>query len=597
MKNILIFLFTISICLPNFAQRLKVETYSSGTYKKHYSHIIDGVYVNDSTHLFVGGNRNDRPLDSKTLSGHKIFASGTSLIKSKIIEPEPDSTDDRTHLTDFTVHPARDFAYGAGTGIFYPDGVDDVGYPFLGIYEDEVFTVDSLVYYDITFPDKEYSQAVGLRVLYSGEEEAYYICGLICDTIFDDIDPYDVDVNTKGFILKTRVDDQNSDQLIIFDPDSISPSGNMCMIGDIEFSPGENRIAFTGINTIDDYTNNPHPMVGTVDMDLNLKWCYVYEIDQENYSGIDVEYNTDDTTILVLLNSASTWFAIMETNKNGIVLQGLEAYKFSSTETYNDTTRAHTMHYFNDTLIITGNHFANTGEGNPPDYDQYLFRFDVKADSLDKHISDMKHFSVQEVPDGHQVPAYSYWAPRNSVYIDDSLYLVGVLNEYFGSTLYRGFTFANEEGIDPECTDTMSIITNEPQLDDTISCTPTSDNCTSTEVPIEILNMSPLTQSQCFQTENAIMSINDLKLNQEFWEIEQINSEGIELFITADVSDTYMVCVFDMLGREVYNSSFNLKEGQTKLKLNFKVNPEIYLIRVSNSSYDETKKIINNHLR
>lgn len=595
MKKLLIFIITITICLPSFSQRLKVDTYSSGTYKKHYSHIIDGIYVNDCTHLFVGGNRNDKPGFNATLSGHKIYASGFSLIKNKDIDPQ--GTSDYIHLTDFTVHPGRDFEYGAGTGIYYPNGVDTTGYPFLGIYDDEAFKVDSFVYYNITFPEKEYSQAVGLRVIYSGEEEAYYICGLICDTIFDDIDPYDVDVNTKGFILKTRVDDQNSDQLIIFDPDSLSPSGNMCMIGDIEFSPGENRIAFTGINTIDDYTNNPHPMVGTVDMDLNLKWCYVYEIDQENYSGIDVEYNTDDTTILVLLNSASTWFAIMETNKDGIVLQGPEAYKFSSTETYNDTTRVHNMHYFNDTLIITGNHFANTGEGNPLDYDQYLFRFDVQADSLGEYLSDMKHFSVQEVPDGHQVPAYSYWAPRNSVFIDDSLYLVGVLYELSGSPQYRGFTFVREDGINPECTDTMSIISNEPQLDDTISCTGTSNTCSSTEEDIEVEPLTVSSYDECWETENAIMAVGEFGTKQEFWEPKQITNEGIELIITAEVPDTYLVCVYDMLGREVYNSSFLVNEGQTEITLNFKVNPEIYLIRVSNSSYDETKKIINNHLR
>lgn len=34
--------------LPSFSQRLKVKTDIGVTYKKHYSHIIDGVYVNDS---------------------------------------------------------------------------------------------------------------------------------------------------------------------------------------------------------------------------------------------------------------------------------------------------------------------------------------------------------------------------------------------------------------------------------------------------------------------------------------------------------------------------------------------------------------------
>lgn len=585
----------ILFILPVYSQRLKVNTVAGSPYKKHYSHIIDGVYVNDSTHLFVGGNRNDKPGQNFEMSGHKIYASTVSLIKNKRIYSN--ASGDYFHLTDFTVHPSTSFQYGAGTGIYYPYGIDSVGYPFLGIYDKETLEVDSFVYYNITYPDADYSQAVGLRVLYSSREEAYYICGLMCDTIFDDLDPYNISVNTKAFILKTDADDQGYDDLIIFSPDSVSPSGNLCMIGDIEFSPGERRISFTGINTIDDFTGNPHPMVGTVDMDLDLKWCYAYEIDQINFSGIDVEYNTDDTTILVLLNSTSTWIALMEVNKNGIVLQGPEAYKFSSTETYNDTTRAHHMHYFNDTLIITGNHFANEGEGNPPPYYQYLFRFDVKADSLDVELSDLKYFSEQIVPPGYQVPCYSYWAPENSVYIDDSLYLVGILNETINAVAYKGFTFISEDGIDPDCVDTMSIITNEPELDDTISCVGVADTCNSTSVSISLGAMNPLNISQCFQTENAIMSIDDIVFDQGFWELRQINSDGIELKITTDRPDTYLVNVYDMLGREVYQSSFDVRKGQSEIKLSFAVKPEIYMIRLSNGEYDETKKIINNHLR
>lgn len=593
MKKIAIIVLVTLIWLPATSQRLKVDTYTrqSSNYKKHYSHIIDGVYVNDSTHIFIGGNINDKPVNSDFLSGHKIYATGVTLIKNKRIDPEGDY--DNIHLTDFTVHPATNFQYGAGTGIYYPDGVDGDGYPFLGIYDKETLQVDSFVYYNISYPGADTAHAIGLRLLYSSREEAYYICGLMCNKKFDDIDIYNINARTKGFILKTDADDQSTDDLLVFSPDSVNSNAWLCMISDIEFAPGERRIAFTGLNTIDDFTGYRHPMAGMLDVDLDLKWCYSYEIEDTKYAGIDVEFNTDDTTLLVLMNSTTTEFAIMELNKNGILLQGPEAYKFTDTSTDHDTTRAHHMHYHNDTVIITGNHFADVIEDSDTNYKQFLFRFDLNADSLGEELSDLSYYSKQVVPPGEQVPVYSYWAPENSLYLDDSLYLVGVLNE----TSYTGFTFVRVNGIDPDCVDTLSILANEPQLDDTISCIGVADTCSSTEVDITLTNMNPSNYSQCFQTESAVMSINDIMNEQNLWELKQINNDGVEIVITSDKSSAYHINVYDMLGREVYSAGFNVNKGKTDIKLSFEVKPEIYLIRLSNGEYDETRKIINNHLR
>ena len=162
----------IAMSFPAIAQRLRVETYSDSTrYKKHYSHIIKAATINDSLHMFIAGNFTDKLSVNSEVSGHKIY--DTTLIVNK--KGRTPGSGDNILLTDFTVIPATEFQYASGTGVYYPDGPDDEGYPFLGFYNRYTFEIDSLVYFNLSYAGVEQSHATGLRIKYSRDEGAYYV--------------------------------------------------------------------------------------------------------------------------------------------------------------------------------------------------------------------------------------------------------------------------------------------------------------------------------------------------------------------------------------------------------------------------------------
>jgi len=577
----------IALSLPVFAQRLRVETYGDSTnYKKHYSHIIKAATINDSLHMFIVGNFTDKLSINSEVSGHKIY--DTTLIVNK--KGRTPDANDNILLTDFTVIPATEFQYVSGTGIYYPDGPDNEGYPFLGFYNRYTFEIDSLVYFNLSYAGLEQSHATGLRIKYSREARAYYICGVMANKRFTDINLSNIDAKSKGFILKVQDGGALSYSALVFSPDSVESDEEICVISDIAINDDETKIAFTGLNTIKDFKGNHHPMTGVIDMDLNIEWCKAYEITSATYAGVDVLFNDDDTTLFVLHNSTGNEFSIVELDDAGAVLQGPEAYKFTGSSTHNDTTRAHMMHYFNDTIIITGNHFADDGAFNPTEY-QYLYRFDLDANDLTEELSDFTYYSKQKVPAGEQKSVYSYWTPENSVYMDDNLHLVGVYNENSNF----GFKYVSVNGIASSCIDTLGLIANEPHLDDTISCDGEIITCTLTNVEVETDNINVDYDVECVERgKSSIAFINNFNNSYQIWMFERINKDGIYATLISEKPAHYNISIYDVMGRKVYNSRFNVGEGQTPVKLSFNVNTEMYIISVSNGSQTEILKVMGN---
>jgi len=248
------------------------------------------------------------------------------------------------------------------------------------------------------------------------------------------------------------------------------------------------------------------------------------------------------------------------------------------------------MHYFNDTIIITGNHFADDGAFNPTEY-QYLYRFDLNADSLAEELSDFTCYSKQEVTAGEQKPVYSYWTPENSVYVNDNLHLVGVYNEY--STNF-GFKYVSVECMNSACVDTLGFIATEPHLDDTISCDGEIVTCTLTDVEVETADVNVYDTLECPSKKTSLLDINIFKDPNQIWLFERISKDGINAMLIAEKPTSYSISVYDLLGREVYSSRFNVAEGQTSIKLSFNVNTEMYIISVSNGSQRETLKVMGN---
>jgi hypothetical protein len=591
MKKIcLIFLISI-MGLPIFAQRLAVETYGSlPNYKKHYSHIIDAANIDGNMQVIIAGNRTDKGTENEDLTGHKI--SGSNLIVSKWVNPF--GQDNNLLLTDFTIHPSEEFQYGVGTGIYYPSGADNSGYPFIGLYNKATLQIDYFYYFNLSYADFEPSHATGLRVKYSRIERAYYICGALTDRRFYDININDITAKSKGFILKVPEDGNLNYTALIFSPNAIDKQAEICVISDIAINEDETKIAFTGLNTSEDLDAYHHPMTGVIDMNLGVDWCKVYEIDNVTYGGVDVLFNEADNNLFVLHNSTGNDFSIMELSESaGVVQQGPVAYRCSDAATLDETTRAHMMHLVNDELIITGNIFAEKALGGAGDEWEFLYQFDVDASNLQNNLSDFIYYSDEPVPPGNQKAVYSYWAPENSVYINGNLNLVGVCNN---SPIF-GFTHVNLASLSDACKIPLDVDSRLPVLDDIINWTTTSETCNAFDPTVSNGTFYPVYHIDCLGKSGSMANVNDINDSYEMWKIERISKDGVDVLLNSEKVGNYKISVFDIMGREVYSSEFNTVAGETSVKLDFDVRPEMYIIRINNGTTSDTKKFINLDIR
>jgi hypothetical protein len=590
MKNNCIIFLAMVFAMPLFAQRLNVITHPSiPDYRKHYSHIIDAANINDSLHVFIAGNYTDRAPENEEITGHKI--SGSTLITSK--RGLTNTVGDKILLTDFSIDPSSAFQYAVGTGIYYPTGSTNDGYPFIGLYNKATLQIEYFYYYNLSYAGLETSHATGLRIVYSREERAFYICGVMADRRFYEININDIDAKTKGFILKVPESGSLTYSALVFSPDAVLGDGWLCSISDLAINEDETKIAFTGLNTKQAFTGYHHPMSGVIDMDLNIEWCKTYEIESVTYAGVDVLFNESDTTLFVLHNSTGNELSVMEISSSGAAIQGPIAYKFTNANTSNDTTKGHMMHYYNDTLIITGNHFAEETLDEVTTEYQYLYRIDLNADSLLENYCDFTYYSKEVVPPGKQKIVYSYWAPENSVYMNNNLNLVGVFND---STSF-GFTHINVNGISENCVHTFDEISREPHLDDTVSCTASTITCTATAVTFTSGSIDPTNTLECVAKKSSVFGINDELSTEAMWEFEQISQDGIEMTLISESSKEYSIQVYDIMGRQIYSSNVSVDAGETSVKLKFEVEAKMYIVKVNNGTTSDTKKFINLDIR
>ncbi|PIY30794.1 MAG: hypothetical protein COZ08_10900 [Bacteroidetes bacterium CG_4_10_14_3_um_filter_42_6] len=447
MKKSFLFMLIGLIGLTGFSQRFKVTTYYQfAQYKKHYSHSIEGGFVNNQPRQFVVGNETDWGVNSFVINGHLI--DGANFITGKkptVAAPE------NIQLTDFTIYPTEDYQYGAGTGVYYPLGISGMGYPFLGIYDKATMALISIEYFDLSYPGiQDPANAIGLRIVYSREAKAFYISGVMADQLFADINMNNIQGKSKAFIMKIDALGLNNTQVLVFDPDNLPDPHDplICVVTDLEISSDESEIAFTGMMTKEqDFSGYYHPMVGLIDMNLNLQWCKVYNFPGvDRYSGVDVEYNTTNDNLFVLLNSSRYPFAMMELNNNGTINQQPVKYEFSDPLSIAlGSTREHKMHYNSGAIMITGNCFVDGATS-----DQLLFSYNIPtASNLISGNNTFNSYSRELVPLGSQKAVTGYWAPENSIFQDNNLSIVGIFNnnnQTFGYTLIQVNGFVNEPG-------------------------------------------------------------------------------------------------------------------------------------------------------
>ena len=583
------------IGLTGFSQRFKVQTYYSlSTYKKHYSHSIEGGIENNQLRQFVAGNFTDWGFYNYRVTGHPI--DGTNFLQGRKAQLSNNVYGERAQLTDFTIYPTDDYQYGAGTGVYYPNGTAGMGYPFLGIYDKVTMALISVEYFDISYPGiQDPANAVGLRIVYSREENAFYISGVMADKLFADINMNNIKGKSKAFIMKIDASGLNNTQVLVFDPENLPDPHDplICLVSDLEISSDESEIAFTGMMTkAKDFSGYYHPMVGIIDMNLNLQWCKVYNFPAEDrYSGIDVEYNTKNDNLFVLLNSSRYPFAMMELTHNGNIVQQPVKYEFSLPTL--GSARAQKIHYANGAIIVTGNCFV---EGSTPNTeDQLLFKYDIPvASNLLSGNNTFSSYSRELVPAGSEKAVIGYWAPENSIYQDGNLSIVGIYNDNnqaFGYTLINVNGFMNSPG----CLETGNVELSTFNTE-FVEWGAHIVNCNRIDFSASNQPDTPDPSVECSASMKSVpVSGDGINNDSKHWQFKGMDAHGIHAELISESNNTvYEVNVYDVMGRKVFSSSYDVSEGQKDIYLKFATTDEMYVISVSNGRETETLKVMGN---
>ena len=582
MKKLLAITIAAFLIMNGFAQRFEESTFGFPTqYKKHYSHNIEGGYVDGQAREFVVGNKTDWGTNSQDITGQPVI--GNTIQLGKYVRV---LSAGKIQLTDFTVFPSTENEYAAGTGVYYPDGVSGMGYPFLGIYSRRDMNLISLVYYNLSYPGSEVPcNSAGLRIKYSEKSEAFYISGIMSDRLFTDLNFNDLLGKSKGSILKVDASGLNIPQVLVFDPEPLPLNPQtplLCAVTDLEISADGSKIGFTGINTKERVEGYYCPMAGEIDLNLNLQWCNAYELGEYRYSGVDVEYSKEDN-LLVLMNCDKYVFSVMELDGRGNVVQQPVKYLFSRNDF--GPARAHIMHFTSEGILITGNFFDKELDSDV----QHLFRYAIPAsDNLMSGELSFNSYSMQLVPLGRQEEVTSYWAPENSIYKDGSLSIVGIYNNHpvdYGYTLIHTAGFVNQTGCLRIGDVKLTQIVAYPY-----ECTAYPTQCVATSVNYEVGPENPDPIQSC-PTIGKSMEIFDEIEHSSIWKFRGIDESGIHAILSLETQSQYQVNVFDITGRKIYSSSFNAVKGENYVHLNFQTKNQLYLISVSDGVKTETLKV------
>jgi hypothetical protein len=406
-----------------------------------------------------------------------------------------------------------------------------------------------------------------------------------------------------GFIM--RIDPPYTVANVVeFPPDQLADPrlAWYSMVNDIEINTNQKAIAFTGVNTQAEFNGKYQPMVGMIDMNLNVFWCNTYQMTDLRYSGVDVVFGENDNSVFALFNSEDRPFAITQLDLGGIVLQQPVEYTADMQICYNlgipglfpAYTRGHTMHLLpgND-LIVTGNGYITA---NGSDWYQRLFRYDIpNANNLPGGNPVIDNFSCDLVPIGNQLMITSWWAPENSVHMDGNLYIVGSYNNNNPLIPEFGYNFVNVNGFDfgnPACyaqgkVNLTQVKTQYRHRQYDLLHTPAYD------IPWLLSEWTTDPHQDCpthHGDEKSGSFINQNETGSGIWKYLGMDEGGIHALLTAETACRYQISVYDITGKKVFSFENNV-EGQKEVYLKFHPANQLYLINVNNGSRVETLKV------
>ena len=601
MKKYLLSLVFSTIILGAFSQRFEVETSTNtASFKRHFTYSIEGGFVDNLPQQFVTGNESDfllHPDGAELLQGNSI--AGNIIYNGKVAK-FINSQDEKMLLTDFVVPKQGGNAlYAYGTGVYFLSGGSSSSFPFFAVYERKSMEVISMVYYNLLYPGVEVPRnTAATRIKYSEKENVFYISGIMSDQVFADMNFSDIQGRSRGFILKIDPTLLQA-QVIVFTPD-VLPTGlaQVCSVNDIEINERENAIYFTGVTAEDQFTGYIHPMVGMIDMNLNLQWCYAYDMPENRFSGIDVEFGEREQSLFVLMNAETYPFSIMELDLLGSVIQNPELYEFKiaacgsgSAGAYTGAARGHILHFTdNGGLKVTGNCYILVEH----DLQQHLFAYDIPAaNNLGSGNGFFGSYSCDAMPPGSQPTVTAWWAPENSIYKEGNLSLVG----HYATTSGFGYVYVNVAGFDSTGTGCyqQGTVQLREMSSHQMARTAYATQCNSVNIDIETDPWIVLYTEDCSTNQNKAMPVTDNSEEGSIWKYAGMDETGIHGYLTpaantAEIQTHYEINVFDLTGRKVYSVSYTVV-GEQYIHLKFNAGNQLYLINVSDGTKTETLKV------
>jgi hypothetical protein len=243
------------------------------------------------------------------------------------------------------------------------------------------------------------------------------------------------------------------------------------------------------------------------------------------------------------------------------------------------------MHFTGSNILITGNFFDKVLDTDV----QHLFSYNIPmADNLMSGNIYFNSYSMQEVPLGKQQEVTSYWAPENSIYKDGNLSIVGIYNNDpvdYGYTLIHTAGFVNQAGCLRTGVVGLTRLSTHPY-----ECTNYTTQCTKTNVPFEVYGVDAAPIQTCPTIGKSAEIVSQME-HSSIWKFRGIDESGIHAILAPEVQAQYQINVYDLMGRVVYSSSFNVGKGDNYIDLNFPAKNQLYLIRVSNGVKTETLKV------
>lgn len=284
------------------------------------------------------------------------------------------------------------------------------------------------------------------------------------------------------------------------------------------------------------------------------------------------------------MNAGANPFAVMELDYNGTITQQPVNYEFTLSSI--GKARAHIMHYTGSGIIITGNCFVGT--------DQLLFNYEIPlATNLLSGYNYFNSYSRELIPLGSQEEVTNFWAPENSIYQDGNLSIVGIYNNNntsFGYTLIHVNSFVNQTG----CLETGSVskkTLSTQQFDITTYLT----NCNKIDFNADISPPQPIDPIQECPRVGGGKSIKadpeGIPAEQQLFRYVTSDYGGIHAITSSSGEKQISIRIYDVVGRNVYNESFNLDQGEKNVYLKFPTHTGIYLIRVNDGVSDKTYKV------